>query len=387
MKKILFVIYSLGYGGAERSLINLLNELPQDRYQADVLLFHRCGDFLQQVPNWVRVLDTPKGTKQLYGPVKNAGMYLPVKIAATAYARLKRRGKKAQSALRWKKVYRKMMGSLPEKYDVAIAYVGSEVMYFVHDCVQAERKLVWIHNDYRTAGYSKPDDEPYLQNMDGIVSVSEGCVETLKQEFPELQEKIHYVENITSSASVRAMAGAFMPPEYQDGQNIILSIGRLMPQKGFDIAIQTAALLKKRGVSFQWYVAGDGYLRNELEKQIEKLEVQDCFMLLGTRNNPYPYIRHCTLLVQSSRYEGKSVVLDETKILCKPIVATGYPTAGDQINDGKEGIITGMTPESLADGIERLLNDPELRRQMGCYMEQNEYGNQSEVEKYVKLIG
>lgn len=387
MKKIIFVIYTLGYGGAERSLINLLNELPQDRYQTDVLLFHRCGDFLQQVPKWVHVLDTPEGIKQLYGPIKQAGTYLPVKVAATVYARLKRRSKKAQAAWRWKNVYRKMIDALPGKYDVAIAYVGSEVMYFVHDCVQAERKLVWIHNDYRTAGYSRSDDEPYLQNMDGIISVSTGCVDTLKQEFPNMQEKMHYVENITSSASVRAMSDMYIPSEYQKGQNIILSIGRLMPQKGFDIAIQAAALLKKRGVPFQWYVAGEGYLRNELEKQIEKLGVQDCFMLLGTRNNPYPYIRHCTLLVQSSRYEGKSVVLDETKILCKPIVATGYPTAGDQINDGKEGIITGMTPDSLADGIERLLHDPELRNQMQRYMEQREYGNQSEVEKYVKLIG
>lgn len=387
VKKILFVMHSLEYGGAERSLVNLMNELPGNRYHIDILLFQKKGDFLQLLPDWVNVLDTPKALNGLYAPVREAGCYLPVKVAGTLCAKLLRRTKKARSAFRWRRFYRRQIPVLPTRYDTAVAYVGGEVMYFVHDCVQAERKLVWIHNDYRTAGYSKKDDAPYLAAMDEIVSVSQGCVDVLWEEFPELVHKMHYIENISSSSAVRAMADAFMPPEYQkDGVNI-LSVGRLWPQKGFDLAVKAAAVLKKQGLKFKWFIVGEGSLRPELEKQIEAEGLQDTFFLLGTRLNPYPYIKNCTVMVQSSRYEGKSVVLDEAKILCTPIAATCYPTVADQVTDGREGLITEMSGEGLAQGVMKLVQDEQLRRSMQEYMAQHEYGNQQEVEKYIKLIG
>ena len=166
----------------------------------------------------------------------------------------------------------------------------------------------------------------------------------------------------------------------------ILSVGRLWNQKGFDLAIDAAAVLKQQGIDFAWYIIGEGSLRAPLQKQIDALGLSDCFLLLGTRENPYPYMKHCDMLVQPSRYEGKSVVLDEAKMLCVPIVATAYPTVGDQIVDGKEGVITEMSAQGIADGILRIMKDEQLRNRLKTYLSEHEYGNQNEIRKYMKIL-
>lgn len=386
MKKVLFAIYALGYGGAERALVNLLNELPQDRYQVDLLLFQRKGDFLKQVPAWVNVLQTPDAMDRLYGPMKKAGRYLLPKLLGKVLSCAARKTKKAQNAWRWKHFFRKRIPKLPGHYDVAVAFSGSEIQYFIADHVDADRRIVFVHNDYRTAKYSAEDDEPYFAKMDEIVSISEKCVDVLREIFPQYSSRMSCLENITSSAVVRARAEEFDPPEFiQDGFNI-LSVGRLWPQKGFDMAVDAAAILKERGVKFRWYVVGEGSLRQELQSRIDERGLTEDFLLLGVRSNPYPYMRCCDVLVQSSRYEGKSVVLDEAKMLCKPIVATAYPTVADQVADGTEGIVIPMTPEGIAEGICRLLENPQERERLTACLCEREYGNQAEVEKYIALL-
>lgn len=386
MKKILFVIHSLGYGGAERSLINLLNELPQDRYQADILLFQNRGDFKQQLPVWVRLLETPEKLHRLYMPVRLFPRVSIRKLLGTSCAKLIKRTRKKQRSFRWQKFYKQAIDNLDGHYDVAVAYVGSEIMFYVRDKVSADRKLVWVHNDYRAAGYSRKDDYPYLADMDAIVSVSDECAEILRQEFPEFRERISSVQNITSSIVVKSQASEYEPEEFNDCSINILSVGRLAKQKGFDMAIQAAVLMREKGLRFRWFVMGEGELRSELERQIRDMNAEDCFVLLGARSNPYPYLRRCSIFVQPSRFEGKSVVLDEAKILGKPIVATAYPTVGDQILDGREGLIVPMSAEGVAEGILRLLNDQTLREGISNYLSAQEYGNQSEIEKYMKLF-
>lgn len=386
MKKILFVIYSMKYGGAERSLANLLQTLPEGKYEVDLMLFRKTGDFLKQLPAWVNVLDTPEDLDRLYAPLRQTGLKGAIKILGTGFSRLARKSKKAQAAWRWKHFYGKNVKPLPGKYDVAVAYAGSENLYFIRDKVDAARKLVWIHNDYRTAGYSKADDTPYFEDMDAIVSVSEECVEVLRQEFPQFSEKIHYLENITSASAVRKQAELFFPEEYDEEGLNILSVGRLHPQKGFDMAVEAAAILKEKGLDFHWYVIGEGPLRGQLENKIAGCKLADRFSLLGTRLNPYAYIKNSKMIVQSSLYEGKSVVLDEAKMLEVPIVATAYPTVRDQVKADEEGIITELSPEGIAEGILRLLDDELLYGHIKEYLAGQDYGNESECEKYMALF-
>lgn len=386
MKKILFVIHAMGYGGAERSLVNLLMELPQDRYQVDLLLFQRQGDFLAQVPEWVNVLDTPRELKRLYGPLTQAGGLAMVKLWGKVGSLMFRRTRKERAAWRWFNVFRKHIPQLDKHYDVVVAYTGSEIQYFIADCVSADKKVVFIHNDYRTAGYSAADDESYFAQMDAIVSVSRRCVEVLEEIFPQYRDRMQCVENITSSALVKQRARESAPAEYTADVPVILSVGRLNAQKGFDLAIDAADLLRQRGLEFRWYIAGEGPLRKTLQARIDARNLQEHFVLLGARSNPYPYMANCSMLVQSSRFEGKSVVLDEAKMLGIPIVSTAYPTVGDQLIDGREGLVTELSAQGIADGVQRMLEDAALRKQLVSYLEAHEYGNQHEVEKYIRLL-
>ena len=119
---------------------------------------------------------------------------------------------------------------------------------------------------------------------------------------------------------------------------------------------------------------------------INDLDVSDVIHLIGARENPYPYIKNADILVHSSRYEGKSIVLDETKILGTPIVVTNYETIHDQIADGKEGIIVPQTPEGIALGIQEMMGDKEKYASIKDYLLSHEYGNQKEVSKYLDIL-
>ena len=152
------------------------------------------------------------------------------------------------------------------------------------------------------------------------------------------------------------------------------------------MAIRAAKIMKEQKKVFKWFVIGTGELKEELTKQIQAADVADCFILLGARENPYPYIKNCTVFIQPSRYEGKSVVLDEAKILAVPIVATAYPTVGDQLQDKVEGMVVPMNPEGIARGLTAMLEDEQTRETYTNYLSGREYGNQDEIKKYMELM-
>lgn len=384
MKKVLIVMTSLYNGGAEKSLVNFINELPEDKYEIDLLLFKRYGMFLSQIPNYVNILKTPTNLKKLYGKLSDAQNLLPTKLFGTAISHILTKNISEKKGYRWKYFYSKKIDRVEKNYDVAIAYISGEILYFVDEKVNAKKKIVWVHNDYKTAKYSKNYDYEYFSKMNAIVSISEHCVNILKKEFPKFKSKIYCVKNITSSHVVKDRANEFKPKEFDYSVSRILSIGRLNEQKGFDMAIQAAALMKAKGLKFKWYIIGNGELKKSLEKQIREKNVSEYFILLGPRENPYVYIKNCSIFVQPSRYEGKSVVLDEVKILAKPIVTTNYPTIRDQLSDD-EGLVVDMTPEGIAQGIIEML-DENRKKTYSKYLSEREYGNQKDINLYYKVI-
>lgn len=386
MKKLLFVIPSLGGGGAERSLVNLLTELPEDEFEIDLLLFKKTGIFLGQVPSYVKVLEPTPALKGLYAPIKKAGIYLPRKVIGNVCAKIMERGMSAQKAFLWRHFYCNKIERLAEEYDVAVGYLGGESTDYVLDKVNAKKKIHWVHNDYRKLGMSKKYDIDVFRKVDAVVTISDECLKILEEEFPQYKDKLYCIPNITSSKVIRQRADAFFPKEYEGLKNILLSVGRLSEQKGFDLAVSAAKIMKYNGVDFKWFIIGDGPLRNKLEAQIKKDDVSDKVVLLGLRENPYPYIKNCDVFVQPSRFEGKSVVLDEAKILAKPIVATAYPTVKDQITNCDEGIITKLNYRDLANVLENILINKKLLIPIHNYLISHEYGNSKEIKKYVMLF-
>lgn len=386
MKKILFVIPTLRDGGAERSLVNLLTELPTNMYDIDLLLFKKQGIFLKQIPKNVHMLEQPPILKKLYGPISKSGMYMPIKVGGNVIAKIIKKGMGEQKAFVWEYFYKHVIDGLDKEYDVAIGYLGGESTYYILDKVKAKRRIHWVHNDYRTSGMPKKYDLKIFQRVDAIVTISNECLKILNEEFPQYSNKCFCIANITSATQIRKRANEFVPKEFDDKKNIFVSVGRLSEQKGFDMAITAARIMKERGLEFEWFVIGSGPLKNKLEEQIKKDNVEKNIFLLGTKSNPYPYINKCDIFVQPSRYEGKSVVLDEAKILGKTIVATKYPTVCDQIVDGKEGIVAEMSPEGIAEKIIELCVYREKREKLEDYLLKRNYGNQAEIKKYIDII-
>ena len=386
-KKILFVNISLVNGGAEKSLVNLLNEMPEDQYEIDLLLFRKEGMFLPQVPHYVNIIEAPEALKNLYRPVKDFNKNTITKVIGTAISKILTNNPYLMREFRWRNFYRKKITRLSKHYDVAVGCVVGECTYFVNDLVSADKKLCWVHTDYVGAKCDRRADEKYYQNMNSIVTVSDKCAEVLKTVFPEFQNKILWLPNITSSEVLRKRSKEEIPERIDKGKKLLVSVGELIPLKGFDMAIDAAKIMKRDGCQFQWFILGNGELFDKLNAQIEDLELNDWVKLLGPKENPYAYIAKSDVVVQSSKYEGKSVVLDEAKILGIPIVSTNYDTVVDQIIPEKEGLIGDMNAEDIAHGIEEMFNNQRLFKTIKNYLNAHEYGNQADVEKYIKLIG
>ena len=393
--KVLVVHMSLYNGGAERSLINFLNELSPERFEVDLLLFRTEGLFLPALPKHVRLLETPEPIRSFY---HNANSVLPrakgllglwyraLSAGATALAALGARGNANLRRQRRWRIYRRLIPPLPRTYDVAAAYLHGEISYYVMDKVSARRKLAWVHNDYDKTGQSPAIDRPYFEKFDRVASISALCVDKLRRAFPGLEEKFTEAPNLISQGAVRALSRAFCPEEFRKDAPCLLSVGRLSPQKASEMSVEAAAILKQRGVRFTWYLIGGGELRARVEALIEKHGLGNEVRLLGVKPNPYPYMAACDVYVQNSLYEGKSMVLDEAKILTKPIVVTNYPTVQDQIEADREGLVVPLTAQGVADGIQRMLADAALREGFTRYLAARDYGNTECIALYEALL-
>ena len=387
--KILFIMSSLRNGGAERSLVNLLQLFDYQKYEVELLLFQEEGIFLEQLPNEVHILHDCDILHLLYAKGNNRikGIKHPLLTFdhywGTFWARKKTESMYASRQYRWEHYYKDRIPSIKtKKYDVAISYLHGEQLYYLVDKVDAKRKIAWIHTDYSKLNALEEHDLKYMRQVDSVVSISNICVETLCKTFPSIKEKFCMLPNLTSSSSIKYLAEKEYPKEYEGDEFKIVSVGRLIHLKGFDMAVDAASILKENGLKFSWFILGDGELKTELNMQIKNKNVGDCVFLLGATDNPYKYMDGADILVQTSRYEGKSVVLDEAKILGKPIVVTNYDTVKDQVNDN-EGVIVNMSSEAIAAGIMKII--PRID-EIHTYLNAHEYGNQDEIYKYYQLI-
>ena len=368
-KDILFIIPSLGAGGGEKSLINLLTQFDFNKYNVDLFLLNHSGLFMDFIPKQVNVLDITENVEIFNKSLKDSIVgYLYKGNFRLAFSRLmfciqnrinENIGISEQYS--WKYL-KKAIGIIDKKYDVAIGYLEKTSNYICVDCVQAYKKIGWIHNDYRKLNLDKSFDAKYFKKLDYLVTVSEECEKVLKEEFPEESYKVKLIFNIVSKKAIENLANEVIKEDSMKKDKVnILSIGRLHEQKGFDIAIEACKILVDKGYNICWYIIGEGLERSKLEELIDKNNLKENFKLLSLRSNPYKYLKACDIYVQTSRYEGKSVAIDEAKILCKPIVVTNFSTVYDQIENNKTGIITEMNSLAVSKGIQSIINNPKIQ--------------------------
>lgn len=395
-KKILINMYSLNIGGAERSLIGLLESFDYKKYDVDLFLYRHEGEFFSLIPKEVNLLPTIKQYTTFERPVKNiireGHIYLGcMRILAKLKAKVKNKGLKKEQGT-YKQMQYTWNYSMPilpkieKQYDVAISFLGPH--NFILDRVNANLKLGWNHTDYFTiVNPDKKLDEKMWSRLDYIVNVSKDCEESFLRVFPNLRHQSIIIENILSSTFVTEQANDDINDEISDDKAIkICSVGRICDAKGFDMAVIACKNLVQLGYNIRWYIVGYGGDEEYIRNLIKDNNIGDRFILLGKKVNPYPYIKKCDIYCQPSRYEGKAVTVREAQILKKPVVITNFPTAKSQVQDGIDGLITSMGIDGIVNGIKKLIEDKELTDKFVTNMLIKDYGNSSEIEKLYTII-
>lgn len=401
MKKLLFVINTLGYGGAERALLNLLGALDPAQYQISLFVLTGQGELIHELPAYVGILNadyndcsvlTKAGRTHLLRCVLRAGIGkgLLVKRARYLLKNLYRmcREKRIQADKLCWRILAEGAPAPEGEYDLAVAYLEGGATYYVADRVRAKKKAAFVHIDYVQAGYGKALDLDCYQRMDHIFTVSNEVKEHFLEVYPSYENKVSVFPNLVDQKRVCRLAeeGKGFSDAFHGVR--ILTVGRLTEQKRYDVAIDAMALLKKTSpVPVRWYVLGEGALREQLERQIQKLGLEKEFHLLGVKANPFPYYRGCDLYVHATGYEGKSIAIQEAQILGKPILATDCSGNREQIEPDVDGRLCRLDSQSVSDEILWMIAHPDRCKAYGQRARQKSLDSSAGFDAFFALLG
>ena len=348
-KQLLFVMESLRMGGAEKSLLALLTELDYSRFDVSLFLFYHDGELMRDLPNGVTLLPEDrhfhifsanrKAAPFNYlrqGDVRRA-WYSICYLFGCIWQRVTRK----PLYIGWNHV-RNLFDEQTLTADIAIAYMERKSMYYVAECVEAPRKIGFIHNNYDIYPYDDRLDARFFPYFQTIAAVSEHCRQVLARRFPALSDRFVVVKNLIPAATIQSMAEQPLLQHYKTPNELtVVTVGRLVKQKGYDRAIRICKLLADQNVSLKWYAIGDGPEKKELEKQVHRLGLQATFILSGAFANPYPWMQFADVYVQPSRFEGCSTTVAEAKVLSKKIVCSDIPEFREQLLDYPNAWIAG----------------------------------------------
>lgn len=395
-KKILISSFDLAIGGVERSLIGLLSQIDYSKFDVDLMLYKHEGEFLPFLPEGPNVLPELSKYATFRMPVTQIikeGHY-PIAITramakyiGSFHGKIKKIDEPGYLVIQYGwEMSKRFLPKLHKEYDVAIGFLWPH--HFILEKVNARKKIGWIHTDYSNIYVNKKLDSRMWDKLDQIVAVSKECLHTFTDLYPSLKEKGTVIENVLSTDLIKEHANAEPPAEInkKQGKTVLLTVGRLSHAKGLDNAVRACRKLLDSGYNVEWYVVGYGPLEEELRKLIKELKLEGYFFLLGKKINPYPYMKACDIYIQPSRYEGKAVTIREAQILGKPVVLTNFPTAASQAEDGFDALITTQDVNGIADGIQRLIEDQELRNKLISNVLSMDYGNEMEINKLYSLI-
>ena len=335
MKKILFVINTLGRAGAETALIELLNHLDVDEYEISLYVLLGQGEMISKVPQKIHVKNKKICTDSVLSSAGRQKMLL-TSLAALfrnghtgekiAYiiknlCVMKKTGKIQPDKLLWR-VVSDGADRFDEKFDLAVAYLEGGSTYYVADHVNAKKKAAFVHIAYGDSGYTREMDRGCYEKMDVIYTVSK-------------ETRRHFLE--------------FYPEA-------------------------------------RWYIIGEGAERKALEKQIAELGLQADFVLLGMKENPFPYYAQCDLYVHATRFEGKSIAIQEAQMLGCAVIASDCAGNREQMEDGVDGLLCPLTPGGIAEKIEELIDDPEKKNRLATAAKQKVNGQTEDIQRLLDLM-
>lgn len=388
-KKILFVLDSLHIGGAEKSLITQLSLLDYERFDVDLQLITRTGKFLSYVPREVNILPSTAWEQYIALPLWKKFFKISLswtRLYTAFILRTKKIIGREIDVFMWKTIS-PHINTLEKDYDVAIGYGQYAPFFFVVDKVNAKRKVGYMNTIISPPKSLLGTLQQNFQNLDFIVAVSKDAKDSIVKLFPDFNNRIEVIKDSISKSNIERMAQEYAPLFPEGSVLRIVTAARLYDgAKGMDILLKTALYLKNKGVNYHWVVMGNGGYRPQMDSFIKENHLEQNLLLLGETPNPYPYIKHATLYVQTSRFEGYGLALAEARLLNTPIVTTSYEGWEMQMLHLKNGYVAGMSPESVGDAIIYMLEHPELREAISRYQQTEPKGNPEEFEKFQKYV-
>ena len=396
MKPSIFIFsQAMELGGVERSLLGLLDAIDYDRYDVDLFLMRHSGELmpclnpkanlLSEIPQYAS-LAVPMASLMKSGQFGVLCGRLQGKLAAQRFDKQHPSGKPSAAALTYSHKY--TLRSMPQisdrRYDLAISFLTPH--YFARERVKAKKYAAWVHTDYTALSLDRTAELAMWDRYDTICGVSEQASKGFQTVFPELAGKVQTIENILPEALICNQAETPQHDISSKERTALLSVGRFCDAKNFDNVPDICRRLVADGLDVKWYLIGYGGGEPLIRRKIAEAGMQERVILLGKKDNPYPYMRACGLYVQPSRYEGKAVTVREAQLLGKPIVITNYATSGSQLEDGVDGVIVPMDNAGCAAGIAALLRDPARMRQLSENCKKRDYTNSAEIEKLYALM-
>ncbi len=391
MKKILIFSHALELGGAERALLGLLETIDTTEYEVDLFLMRHTGELMKYIPDNINLLPEISQYACLAIPFLKVLQKRQFGVALGRYQGKRKARKRIQQLnlagdndvfLEYSHKYTlPYMPVISEKeYDLAISFLTPH--YFVADKVKAKKKMAWIHTDYAVIAVDKESQFEMWNRYDAIASISESVTESFLKIFPLLKSRIVVIENIIPMKYLQDLTNAFSVEQEMPSKGVkLLTIGRFSYSKKMEEIPEICRQIRENGIDVKWYLIGFGGEEAVIRKKIEEAGMQDYVIILGKKENPYPYIKACDIYIQPSRYEGKSIAVREAQIFSKPVVITAYSTAHSQLKDGFDGIIVPMDIHGTVQGIIDLINDKKLQIKLSQNTKQVDYVNREEIEK------
>lgn len=372
-------------GGVSKSMSSLMNVIDRQRYDVSLMIMNPEGALMSLLPPDLRIISDPTRSA-LNSRLRGAATLLKLGRPFLAAAHCARLCVSLFNKPLAGRIIAKLMPPLDEEFDTIVDFNGQQQLYYMVDKLRAKKKISFFHSDYRKWPYYYSADKIYFPKVDSIWTISDVCVQSLRDYFPEVADRIRLMENISSSELIARMAADGEAPEIDGNVPSILTIGHVCDSKGAHWAIEAAGILKKSGLNFKWYFLGANPNQTHYEDMCKAHDVVDRIQFLGIRTNPYPYIKKATIIAHPSQFEGRSIALDETKLLHKPVVVTNFSTVGDQFTHGHNATICEMNAESIAGAVRELLTDESLREKYTATLAAEAQDNTSEINKLYEIF-
>lgn len=382
MKRILFIIPYLTTGGTNRSLQNLLNFIDTSCYQADVFVLAGGGLYRDRFKNgtllpvnWL--VDATIGhMSDKKGLKRGIGMLCKLACKLTGY---KFRRFAFRHALRRLDI---------KSYDVVVAYSEGVATEFA-GCLVHPNKIGWIHCEYGSyfdQNNHKNESDIY-DSFRSVVCVSDFTRESFLRLYPQYKEKTYAVPNLIDDAMMKSQAKESVETDFEADMFNIVSVGRIDPVKRLSLIPEIAHNAHVKHPEVVWHIIGPKGGEVEYSKLCENITKYDCagyVIILGEKDNPYPYIKLADLIVVPSKSEACPYVVNEAKVLGTPVIAADFGSACELITDGENGLITPV--EEIDKAISRLIEDKGLYSRIQNNLSDFKYDNGALLKRIYELF-